>query len=121
MKVTKKDFKITWFSGTGAGGQHRNKHQNCCRIKHIPTGIITTGQKSRSRITNKRDAFNVMVLKLIQYYRPETTSNKPTEVIRTYSEKRNEVLDHRTGLRLRYKDVVIKGDLSAMIEQSFVS
>ena len=29
FSVTKKDFSITWFSGTGAGGQYRNKHQNC--------------------------------------------------------------------------------------------
>lgn len=24
--VTKKDFDITWFSGTGNDGQYRNKH-----------------------------------------------------------------------------------------------
>ena len=27
LHLTKKDFKITWFSGQGAGSQHRNKHQ----------------------------------------------------------------------------------------------
>lgn len=27
LHLTKKDFKIDWFSGQGAGGQHRNKHQ----------------------------------------------------------------------------------------------
>lgn len=53
-----KDIVITLFSGTGAGGQNRNKCQKCIRIKHIPTGIIVTGQSQRSLEANKRDAFN---------------------------------------------------------------
>lgn len=56
--LTKKDFEITWFSGSGAGGQHRNKHQNCCRIKHIATGILSTGQSQRDRQSNVREAFD---------------------------------------------------------------
>ncbi len=61
FSLTKKDFEITWFSGTGAGGQYRNKHQNCCRLKHIATGIISTGQSSRSQKENQREALNGIV------------------------------------------------------------
>jgi protein subunit release factor A len=57
FSVTKKDLDITWFSGTGKGGQHRNKHQNCCRIKHRDSGVIVTGQESRERKVNLRKAF----------------------------------------------------------------
>jgi len=42
IHYTKKDFKIDWYSGSGAGGQHRNKHQNCCRIIHIESGFSET-------------------------------------------------------------------------------
>lgn len=51
------DFEVTWFSGTGAGGQYRNKHQNCCRIKHKETGVIGTGQSNRNQEANKKEAF----------------------------------------------------------------
>jgi len=57
FSVTKKDFTITWFSGSGAGGQHRNKHQNCCRITHSESGASATGQEQRSREQNLRTAF----------------------------------------------------------------
>ena len=57
FSVTKKDLVITWFSGKGAGGQHRNKHQNCCRIKHPDSGVIVTGQNARSRKQNLEKAF----------------------------------------------------------------
>ncbi len=60
FSVTKKDFEITWFSGTGSGGQHRNKHQNCCRLKHKATGIIKTGQAHRERLKNQKDALHSM-------------------------------------------------------------
>jgi len=60
FSVTKKDFDITYFSGTGAGGQHRNKSMNCVRIKHKETGIITIGQEERSLKQNMKNAFNRM-------------------------------------------------------------
>lgn len=60
FSCTKKDFEVTWFSGTGGGGQHRNKHQNCCRIKHKATGIIKTGQSQRERSANQREALQAI-------------------------------------------------------------
>lgn len=54
--ITKKDLEITWFSGSGAGGQYRNKHDNCCRIRHPETGVIVTGQSHRERPANQKEA-----------------------------------------------------------------
>ena len=63
------DFEVTWFSGTGAGGQYRNKHQNCCRIKHKETGVIGTGQSNRNQEANKKEAFmNVYNNPTFQFY-----------------------------------------------------
>jgi len=45
IHLTKKDFKIDWYSRSGAGGQHRNKHQNCCRITHLATGLCEKGTR----------------------------------------------------------------------------
>jgi protein subunit release factor B len=61
LSVTKKDFVLEWYSGSGAGGQHRNKHQNCCRIKHPESGAEATGTESRSREQNKDAAFRRLV------------------------------------------------------------
>lgn len=58
VRVTKKDLTITWYSGSGAGGQHRNKHPNCCRIKHEDSGVMVTAGEQRSREQNLRKAFN---------------------------------------------------------------
>lgn len=118
LHLRRKDFTIEWYSGTGKGGQHRNKHQNCCRITHIETGIRAQGSSSRDRVTNQRDAFKVLIARLVAHYEaldaktPETNDT----VIRNYHAERNEVLDKASGLRRQYKEVVIDGDLSEMIE-----
>jgi len=61
FSVTKKDFHVSYFSGRGAGGQHRNKHQNCVRLIHKDTKVISTGQSHRSRQDNLREALNGMM------------------------------------------------------------
>lgn len=116
LHLTKKDFKLEWFSGTGAGGQHRNKHQNCCRITHIATGMMETGQNSRERPSNQRDAFTKLAKRVIAYYAVEVDREISNERIRTYHEPRNVVTDHASGLTQEYKRVVLDADLSDMIE-----
>ena len=59
--IKKKDFKIDFFSGKGAGGQHRNKHRNCVRMLHIESGVHSTGQTSKERKTNIQNAFKKIV------------------------------------------------------------
>jgi protein subunit release factor A len=117
IHLTKKDFKIEWFSGTGAGGQHRNKHQNCCRIIHIESGLRAQGTESRERVTNQRKAFNRLAALIVTYYSvaPEER-RRGGETIRNYHEVRNEVYDKQSGLKMTYTDIVLKGDISAMIE-----
>lgn len=118
LHLTKKDFSIEWFSGTGGGGQHRNKHQNCCRITHLETGIRAVGQTARDRPTNQREAFEKLAKRLVAYYQAldDQPVERSTEVVRNYHAERNEVLDKASGLRRTYREVVIGGDLGEMIE-----
>lgn len=118
LHFTKKDFRLEWFSGTGGGGQNRNKHQNCCRIIHIETGITATGQTERDRTANQNRAFRALVKRLIAHYSSLDAVKREisTEVIRNYHAERNEVLDKASGLRRPYRDVVVAGDLTEMIE-----
>jgi len=57
------DFQVEWFSGSGAGGQHRNKHQNSCRLTHVPTGLLEARQ-TRSRDTSYREAREALEARL---------------------------------------------------------
>jgi len=118
LHLTRKDFSIDWFSGTGGGGQHRNKHQNCCRIVHLETGIMATGQTERDRPSNQAKAFKELAKRLVAYYTAldEMPRYINTTVIRNYHAERNEVLDKASGLRRPYRDVVIGGNLAEMIE-----
>jgi len=117
LHLTKKDFKLEWYSGSGAGGQHRNKHQNCCRITHIETGLRAQGTESKERVTNQRVAFTRLAKMIISYYEaPPEVRRGWDKSIRNYHGVRNEVHDKASGLKLPYKDVVVKGDLSEMID-----
>jgi protein subunit release factor A len=117
LHLTKKDFRIEWFSGTGAGGQHRNKHQNCCRIIHLGTGLKAQGTESRERASNQRKAFNRLAkLILAHFYADGSAERRSTgKTIRNYHAVRNEVHDKASGLKRSYREVVVNGDLSEMI------
>ena len=76
VSLSDAEIVVSWFSGTGCGGQHRNKHQNSCRLRHIPTGLVFTAQ-TRSRETSLRQAKETMIAALAQREKSarETWSN----------------------------------------------
>lgn len=118
IHLTKKDFNIDWYSGTGAGGQKRNKVQACCRITHPESGITVNGTSSRSRVENRREAFTKLAKLVIAWYKAQDSTERElaTETIRNYHAPRNEVLDKASGHKQSYKEVVIKGELADMID-----
>lgn len=97
--VNKKDLIISFYRGSGAGGQHRNKTDSACRIKHIPTGIFSTCESHKSQAQNKKEAFKRLSEKLIPLMCREEAKEryKFTDRIRTYNQKTSIVIDHRTN------------------------
>ena len=119
FSITKKDFKIDWFSGTGPGGQNRNKKQACCRITHIESGITAQSTEHRERPANLRDAFRALAERLRPWIEKKVNGDKtateaPTEIVRTYHEVDNRVVD-KSGHRQTWDEV--RSDLSEMIEE----
>lgn len=124
IKVLDADLKIEWYSGTGAGGQHRNKHQNSCRITHIPTGITATAQ-CRSRQNSLDQALSTIFKEVDclvkQQYNNDISSNRKAQVgsgmrgdkIRTYRFQDDTVQDHITGKRAKCSSV-LKGNFDQL-------
>ena len=117
MKITEDQFRFEWFSGTGKGGQHRNKHQNCCRCIHEPTGISANGTASRSREDNKSAAYASCRARVAAHFHKDKERGLAgTERIRTYHEPDNRVTDHASGFTDTYTNVVVKGDIDPMVQ-----
>lgn len=107
IEFNEKDFSIEWYSGTGAGGQHRNKHQNSCRITHLASGIVATAQ-TRSRINSLDEAKTAILAKLNAGASADEQSRQSSERLsqtgsgmrgdktRTYRFQEDQVKDHMT-------------------------
>lgn len=110
---TKKDFQIDWFSGTGAGGQHRNKHQNCVRVTHIESGITVTGQNHRERSKNFKEAFEELANRIVKWQYGENQKERApvTDVIRTYNIEDNRITDHITGNKTDFNSFELNKEL----------
>ena len=115
--INEADFKLEWFSGTGAGGQHRNKHQNSARITHVPTGMVETAQ-CRSREASRREAMDRLVGRITtasnEQHQGTMSAMRKTQIgsgvrgdkIRTYRFQDDVVTDHITGKRANLSKVM---------------
>lgn len=61
FSLTKKDFQVDYYRGSGAGGQNRNKRDTCVRITHPESGAVGECCEERSQLQNKRTAFRRLV------------------------------------------------------------
>ena len=114
LHLTKKDFRVEWYSGSGAGGQHRNKHQNCCRIIHLDSGLKSHGTASRERAANQREAFKNLANKIVKKFCNDKRPSINSSTIRNYNEYRNEVHDKESGLKMPYSVVI--NNIGPMVE-----
>lgn len=116
------DVKIEWFSGTGAGGQYRNKHQNSVKMTHIPTGIQESSQcRSRTNsYNNALDALRKRVLSLHHCSIKEQVSNERKQQvgsgmrgdkIRTYQFQNGFIIDHRSNNKYSLTQI-LKGNMN---------
>lgn len=108
LQRSRSDFVLEWYSGSGAGGQHRNKHQNCCRITDKITGLSAIGTESRSRATNQRTAFRRLSARLLAHYSdanaPERRQTYHSSEVRKYHAADNYVKDHASGERTPFDE-----------------
>ncbi|CAB4241582.1 PrfB Protein chain release factor B [uncultured Caudovirales phage] len=126
VAFNEQDCDISWFSGTGAGGQHRNKHQNSCRIVHRPTGITAVAQ-CRSRTNSLTEAMGNIQQRLdettrskynkaiAQDRKQQVGSGERGDKIRTYRFQDDRVQDHRTNKTASVKKVM-SGNFDLMWE-----
>jgi len=117
LTIPDTDLRIEWYSGTGAGGQNRNKVMCSCRITHIPTGITRSSQ-TRSRITSYDLAYkeiskavsNGIVAEahsiISSDRKKQVGSGMRGDKVRTYRFQDDVVSDHNTGKKGSVKKVL---------------
>lgn len=116
-EIPDSDLVIEWYSGSGAGGQHRNKHCNSIRLKHIPTGIVRTAQK-RSRDSSYKSAYAALKDDITNAMLKSTSDHQNNvrqqqvgtgmrgDKRRTYRFQEDRVVDHLTGKKATASQVM---------------
>jgi peptide chain release factor 1 len=116
FSARKNDFRIDTFSAGGKGGQHQNKTQSGVRITHIPTWLSAECREHREQPRNKAEAFRklskILIAHVLEQEKQEREIN--TKTIRTYHQPDNRVVDHRTGKRASWHDIVEKGRIDLL-------
>lgn len=121
IEILDKDLTIEWFSGTGPGGQNRNKVMASCRLRHTPTGIVVSAQ-TRSRVTSLAQAKAELTSRIhaqcnarqhlvtSQERKQQVGSGQRGDKIRTIQIQHDCVVDHRTGKRCSAESY-LKGEI----------
>lgn len=120
IEIKDRDLRIEWFSGTGAGGQHRNKHQNSCRLTHLPSGIVVTAQ-TRNRDSSLNQARGELISRLHkeaddrrvaetgQAKKIQVGSGQRGDKIRTIRFQDDRATDHRNDKRIKASEYMKGG------------
>jgi len=112
----KSDVLVRTTKDSGPGGQHRNKTESCVVMVHTPTKIQVKVD-GRDQHANKRRAWKDLEQRVRAYYQQEAKNSEDAvranqlgsgmrgDKIRTYREKDDQVIDHRTHKRCSLKGI----------------
>ena len=120
--LSERDVRIERITGTGPGGQHRNRTASCIRATHVPSGISVTidgRHQHRNLAVAMRELERRLELEKLRKKAAVKKSHrdaaiKDTHVVRTYDYKSSQVRDHRTGKRAPLSAILFKGRLDLL-------
>ena len=128
VEIDQNDLRIDVFRSSGPGGQSVNTTDSAVRITHVPSGIVVSCQNERSQLQNKDRAMRMLRAKLVAFAeeqaaaaasdarRAQVRTVDRSERIRTYNFPQNRLTDHRIGYTAYNLDLVMQGDLDALLE-----
>jgi peptide chain release factor 1 len=123
--LPEKDVDIRLTKDSGPGGQHRNKTESCVVMTHKPTGLQAKAS-SKCQHQNRREARAMLEERVGQHYAQQAFAEQSAErrqqvgtgqrgdKVRTYRTQDDSVVDQRSGLRARLRDVV-SGKLELLV------
>ncbi|XBC39497.1 MAG: peptide chain release factor 2 [Buchnera aphidicola (Nurudea shiraii)] len=131
VKINSCDLRIDVYRASGAGGQHINKTESAVRITHIPSGLVTQSQSSRSQHKNKNTALQQLKAKLYkitmdkQNDEKKILEDKKSDIrwgyqIRSYILDNSRIKDLRTGIETKNIQSVLDGNLDLFIKPSLM-
>jgi len=128
VEIDPGDLRIDVFRSSGPGGQSVNTTDSAVRITHLPTGIVSSCQNERSQLQNKDRAMRMLRAKIAQLQQEQALAAASdarkaqirtvdrSERIRTYNFPQNRISDHRIGFTAYNLDLVVAGDLDAVLD-----
>jgi peptide chain release factor 1 len=121
------DLRIDVFRSSGPGGQSVNTTDSAVRITHVPTGIVVSCQNEKSQLQNRESAMRILRARMLaaaqeqadaaasDVRKSQVRSMDRSERIRTYNFPQNRISDHRIGYTAYNLDLVLAGDLDAVL------
>ena len=129
IEIDPGDLRVDVYRASGAGGQHVNKTESAVRLTHLPSGVVTQCQNSRSQHKNKEMAMRQLRAKLYQleeqkrHEAEQQSAGEKADIgwgsqIRSYVLDQSRIKDLRTQVETGTPQAVLDGDLDAFLEAS---
>ena len=128
VQIDDKELRIDVFRSSGKGGQGVNTTDSAVRITHLPTNTVVSCQNERSQLQNKARAMQVLAARLQAAAEASSAAEASaerlsqvrtvdrSERIRTYNYPENRIADHRIGYKAYNLDVVLDGEMDALLD-----
>jgi peptide chain release factor 1 len=128
VTIDPNDLRIDVFRSSGPGGQSVNTTDSAVRITHLPSGIVVSCQNEKSQLQNREQAMRILRSRLLAAAREHAAAAAAdarrsqirtvdrSERIRTYNYPQNRITDHRIGYTAYHLDLVLDGDLDAVLD-----